>query len=73
MRLLPKKPVHVSALAAVLLGAALTGSSPHAALAQETKCYLMVCTGTVCVARQIECPKTEEPEQTPVPAPGSQT
>lgn len=27
--------------------------------AQETKCYLMVCTGSTCIATQIPCPKSD--------------
>lgn len=38
------------------------------ALAQEKpKCYLMVCTGSVCVAQQIECPKPLPTQPAPPP------
>lgn len=40
-------------------GGVALGYGPADANAQqapETKCYLMVCTGSVCVAKQIECP-----------------
>lgn len=46
------------ALGFALIGLATAISlTAKIALAQETKCYLMVCTGSVCVANQIECPK----------------
>jgi hypothetical protein len=49
----------VSSTRVLALGLALlaVGVTAKIALAQETKCYLMVCTGSVCVANQIECPK----------------
>lgn len=48
-------------LVAVVLTATYT-------LAQEKpKCYLMVCTGSVCVAQQIECPKPTPTQPAPPP------
>ena len=55
-----------SVLAFALLGAFVTGVTAKLALAQEVKCYLMVCTGTTCVATQIKCP--EDPKK-PAPPP----
>ena len=47
----------VLAYAAVLaLGVAAVTWKPAPLLAQETKCYIVVCTGNVCVWEQINCP-----------------
>lgn len=51
---------------AVLAACAILSSAYgiREAVAQETKCYFMVCTGSVCVAQQVECPPDPE-EETP--------
>jgi hypothetical protein len=55
-------------LAFALLGGVFAiGLTAKLALAQETKCYLMVCTGSVCVAHQIECPKPSPEKPAPPP------
>jgi len=65
MRTSPKALPRIAALVTILGGGSLLlGSSVVDSLAQETKCYLMVCTGSVCVARQITCP-TPLPTETP--------
>ena len=51
----------VICMTAVLAGAAVTlSSSAREASAQETKCYFVVCTGNVCVFKEVECPKPTE-------------
>jgi hypothetical protein len=40
-----------------------TGHGPNAAVAQEVRCYYMVCTGTTCIATQIPCPKSDIAEK----------
>lgn len=42
----------------IVAGAAFLALSRPAG-AQETKCYLMLCTGSTCVATQIQCPKND--------------
>ena len=53
--------------ALALFGIFAIGVTAKLALAQETKCYLMVCTGSVCVATQIECPKPSPEKPAPPP------
>jgi hypothetical protein len=53
-----------------LLSVFAIGVTAKLALAQETKCYLMVCTGSVCVANQIPCPKTDPTKPAPDPGAG---
>lgn len=52
---------------ALLAGAFALGYTPSLAFAQEMKCYLMVCTGSVCIANQIDCPKTDPQKPAPPP------
>jgi hypothetical protein len=56
-----------TAFGLALLSVFSIGVTAKLALAQETKCYLMVCTGSVCVANQIECPKTDPKKPAPDP------
>ena len=48
-------------------GAVAIGLTATLAFAQETKCYLMMCTGSLCVATQIECPKPAPEKPAPPP------
>jgi hypothetical protein len=51
-------------IGSALAGAAFTtGHGPNAAVAQEVRCYYMVCNGTTCVATQIQCPKNDIAEK----------
>jgi uncharacterized membrane protein len=51
----------MSCLAMIVAGAAVTlSSTARDAAAQETKCYIVACTGNVCVWKEIECPKPTE-------------
>jgi len=59
-----------TAFGLALLGVFAIGVTAKLALAQETKCYLMVCTGSVCVANQIPCPKTDPTKPAPDPGAG---
>lgn len=58
------------AVAGLALG---TGNSVRDAYAQEVKCYLMVCTGSVCVANQVPCPAPPQEETPKNPLPGGIT
>ena len=49
-----------SAFAATIFTA---GSMPNAAIAQEIRCYAMVCTDTGCIATQVPCPKNDIAEK----------
>lgn len=47
----------VLAYAAVLIAGLISVTwEPAPLLAQETKCYIVACTGNVCVWQQITCP-----------------
>lgn len=47
----------VLAYAAVLAGGTVAVTwKPAPLLAQQTKCYIVVCTGNVCVWEEIKCP-----------------
>jgi hypothetical protein len=39
------------------------GSRPRPAVAQEIRCYAMVCTGSGCIATQVPCPKNDIAEK----------
>ncbi|MBB4636907.1 hypothetical protein FHS01_002928 [Longimicrobium terrae] len=56
------------ATAGVLAG---MGGSARLAYAQEVKCYLMVCTGSVCGATQIPCPPPPGEETPKLPPTGN--
>jgi hypothetical protein len=51
------------ALCTILAGATfLALTRPGTAEAQETKCYLVACTGNVCVWKEIKCPEVKVPD-----------
>lgn len=52
-------------------GLAGMSASARIAYAQEVKCYLMVCTGSVCGATQIPCPPQPGEETPKLPPTGS--
>jgi len=55
-----------AAVVAVLcFGSWAAMSSSGGAQTQEKRCYVMVCTGSICVAQQIECPVTPPPPIAP--------
>lgn len=57
----PHRWIRALCLAATVAGAGLSlVSSAREAEAQETKCYIVACTGNVCVWKEIECPKPTE-------------
>ena len=61
-----KSRTRAVALAVILGGATfLALTDPVTADGQVTKCYLVACTGQVCVWQEIPCPKTipEKPEE----------
>jgi hypothetical protein len=50
----------VFAYAGVLAGGAVAVTwDPAPLLAQETKCFLVACTGNVCVWKEVKCPPPE--------------
>jgi len=52
------------AIGSAFAGAAFAmGYDAKVAVAQEVRCYLMMCTGTACVATQIPCPKNDIAEK----------
>jgi hypothetical protein len=52
----------IVAYAAVLIaGAVAVTWKPSPLLAQETKCFIVACTGNVCVWEEIKCPPPPPP------------
>jgi hypothetical protein len=49
----------------VLAGSVAFSSGPQELLAQQTRCFIVACTGNVCVWQEITCPEQ------PAPPPGS--
>ncbi len=63
-----RRRLNVLACAAtVIAGSVMLSYGPQELLAQETRCFIVVCTGNVCVWEEIACPTQ------PAPPPGGET